>query len=539
MKSIISISFVFLFSFHISYSQDWKQYPYNPENALISFPKDEGYHQEEKTEWWYTFARLKGKETGTEYTVMFTFFHRDTLVFDGLRIFNISNETTKEFFHDAKPVNYNSNATDHLDIEAEIYGQNRVETWKTKSDSNGTLIPFNYAINAKAPFGSIDLDFDVVKRPLIVADSGFLYQGVKNYTYYYSFTEIDVSGEISLNGITESVEGTAWFDKQYGNFHPEVEEKYEWLSLKLSNGIDINLWEIFNQDFDVPKTPEYKQFNCYINDSTTLNTIDFNIERLDYFYSPDSARIYCRKFLISEPVLDLKIIVEIANPNCEPSFPFNFYEGPLKISGKVAGVDVDGFGFGELLHTYEKPEVEFIYPNDIWNRDSLIRWKVLNPDFGRPLTFDLYSKTPKTEYKLIDKTISDTFYQLNTSDFNQDSLYSFLLISHSANDFFTDSTETGYIRPLSVDEYKMGEIISIYPTLFNQNIIIESKQGVLTGNTHIYILGQDKTVVFDKKIKSATGKIQLNLKYLPDGIYFVNIVKEGEIFSKKIIHVGK
>ena len=533
------VLFVFISAFAQSYSQDWKHYPFTPQNTLISFPKDEGYHHEEKTEWWYTFAKLKGKETGTEYTVMFTFFYRDTLFFDGLRIFNISNENTKEFFHDAKPVNYNINATDYLDIEAEIYGQNRVETWKTKIDSNGTLLPFNYTLKAKAPFGSIDLDFDVVKRPLIIADSGFLYQGVKNYTYYYSFTEIDISGKLSLNGVTESVEGIAWFDKQYGNFHPEVEEKYEWLSLKLSNGIDINLWEIFNQDFDVPKTPEYKQFNCYINDSTDLHTSDFKIDRLDYFFSPDSARVYCRKFAITEPTLNLNIIVDIANPNCEPSFPFNFYEGPLLVSGKVGDVEVNGFGFGELLHTYEKPKVNFIYPVEILNRDSLVKWEVFNPDFGRPLSFDLYSKTPKTEYKLIDEAISDTFYQLNTLDFNQDSLYSLLLISRSANDFFKDTINTKFIQPLSIDNNNINDNIEVYPTLFDQSIFIDFKNGILNKNTNIFVLGQDNTVVFNKKIIPAIDKLKLELGYLPEGIYFLYIINGDKAFAKKIIHVNK
>ncbi len=518
-------------------AQEWKTYPYNPENSIISFPKDEGLHTNEKTEWWYTFAKLKGKETGNDYTVMFTFFYRDTLFFDGLRIFNISNETTKEFFHDAKPVNYNTNSVDYLNIEAKIYGQNRVETWKTKADSNGILIPFNYKLKAKAAFGAINLDYNVIKRPLILADSGFLYQGSKNYTYYYSFTEIEVNGELTLNGITEPVEGIAWFDKQYGNFHPEVEEKYEWLSLKLSNGIDINTWEIFNKDFQVPQTPDYKQFNCYIDDNTSLNTYDFKIERLDYFYSPDSARVYCKKFLLTEPKLDLNLEVEISNPNCEPSYPFNFYEGPLKIKGKVGDENITGFGFGELLHTYNKQAIEFKYPNTKWNRDSLIKWSISNPDFGRPVTYDLYSRTFNTKYILIDSTLTDTSYTVAPSDFSQDSLYQFLLISSSPGNFFKDSISTEFYMPISVFEENNSDI-KVFPTIFSNSIIVERESTIPSENTNIVIVSDINRIILKKRLKMNSSRMKLYFNNLPDGLYVIYVSDRGIVYSKKIIHVS-
>ncbi len=535
MKLLLFIS-VFLTLLSQASAQDWKHYPYNPEHSLISFPKDEGHHTEEPTEWWYTFAKLKGVETGNEYTAMFTFFVRDTLFFDGLRIFNISNENTGEFFHDAKPVNYNANATDHLDIEAEIYGQSRVETWKTKTDSTGKLIPFNYNLKAKAPFGSIDLDFDVVKRPLILADSGFLYQGSKNFTYYYSFTEINVKGRLDLEGTNEKVEGKAWFDKQYGNFHPEVEEKYEWLSLKLSNGIDINLWQIFNNKYEVPKTPEFRQFNCYIDDSTAMNTTEFSIDRLEYFYSPDSARTYCKKFLIKEPNLKLKLIVEVANPNCEPSFPFNFYEGPLDISGTVDGTDVTGFGFGELLHTYEKPRIEFVYPIDPWNILKPIQWKILNPDFGMPIFFNIYSKTPNTDYQLLKGNFTDSIFTVNPANFNSDSSYSFLLKYYSVDSFFLDTISTKrFYRPLS-NTQAQKESIKIYPTLFANKLTVQNINTVFTTGTKIALISENSQIIFERILKQNTDKITINTENISKGIYILIITKGDSFYSKKIIH---
>lgn len=535
MKQVFGFIIFFIFISTL-YSQDWKIYPYQPENSFINFPKDEGRHDNEPTEWWYTFANLKGNETGIDYTVMLTYFYRDTLIFDGLRILNISNETTGEFYHDALPVNYKNNSIEHLELEAEIFSKNRTEYWKTNRDDNGDLIPFNYSLHSKSDFGEINLNYDVIKRPLILCDSGFLHQGYKNYTYYYSFTEIDVTGELTLNGVTETVTGTAWFDKQYGNFHPEVEEKYEWLSLKLSNGIDINLWNIFNLSNQVPDNPKYRLFNCYINDSTTYNTSKFTIERLGYFYSPDSSRIYCKKFRIIEDELNLDIIVEVSNSNCEAIIPFPFYEGPITIHGTVGGEIVNGYGFGEILHTYAHPQLEIIEPNQSWNINIPIKWTIKNPDEGRPLFFDIIAQNENDEsYKYLAKGIQDTFYQISTNQLALDSAYSFTIMARSIDTLLVDTIRTGYFYPNSIHELDCQNSYDIYPSPFTNNITIKSKNNELSNGDLIIIHSNDGKQVYKYKLRNTMNEFNIDLGAIESGIYIVNIINENTVWYKKIL----
>lgn len=510
------------------FAQDWKVYPYTPQNSLISFPVDEGYHKDEPTEWWYTFAHLKGKTTNTDYTVMLTFISRDTLVFNGLRIFNISNENTKEFFHDGKPYTYITNATEHQEIKALVLDHN--ESWVTKKDANGNLIPFNYNLKAKSPFGEIDLDMEVIKRPLILADSGFLYQGSANYTYYYSFTSMKIEGTLTLNGNTEEVIGTGWFDKQYGNFHPEVGEKYEWLSIQLSNGMDINTWNIFTTDNKLPESSRYRMFNSYVNDSTFLNTSDFNIERLGYYYSPDSMRIYGRKFRITQNSLDLDIEVTVQNPNCEPLFPFPFYEGPTTITGKVKGENVTGKGFAELLHFYEDPIIEFIEPSTDWNAGIPLKWTIKNPDEGRPLRFDIeLTKNNSTEF--IAENISDTFYFVNSDILKNADNLKFTVTAKSIDELLTGKSVSRNIvsnHNIKIDDF------DVYPTLFDRNLTVKSNYFKI--GTKITLLSQDGKSVYQKVIDRKTNEINIQTKSLKKGLYLLYITYRNSVFVEKLIH---
>ena len=526
--------FSFLFITINVYSQDWKKYPFTPEGSLISFPIDEGRHVEEPTEWWYFFAHLKGEESGNEYTVMFAFFYRDTLFFDGMRIFNITNESTGDFYPDFKLLNYVNNSSDHLEIEANLF--DHTENWVTKQDSAGNLMPFEYNLQAKSSIAALDIDMNVIKHPLILEDSGFLYQGINNYTYYYSFTKIAVNGFLTLNNIKEKVSGIGWFDKQYGNFHPDVEEKYEWFSIQLSNNMDINTWNIFTVDNKLPVDPTYRLLNCYINDSTFYNTYLFNIEHNGYFYSPDSSRIYGKKFKLTEDSLDLNLDIIVRNPKCEPLFPFPFYEGPILISGTVQGKYVTGKGYGELLHIYEFPRLKLIEPSGYWDYKIPIEWSVENPDEGRILTYDLMAKKQEESvYKYLAKGLSKTKFLIDTSDLSLNTGYAFMITARSIDTFLTDTIiSNGFFKPNSIPDNKTFDNIIISPNPFTDILNIKFTANI-SGDYKIELLSSQGIRYLSINLKNGESGVIINTASIKPGIYFLKISTGNKFFIKKIV----
>jgi predicted secreted hydrolase len=406
-----------LISFSITIAQEWKNYPFTPEGSLISFPTDEGWHPDEDIEWWYIAGHLEGTTSGTPYSFMLTYFYFpvDTMgfSFDGFRILNVSNDQTGVFHSETMVLNFDSLATDQLFIDARLF--NFVdEYWRHREEPAGTLLPFEYELSARAGENALSLTMVSQKPPLIPGDDGLFDQGAESYTYYYSLTENRVEGMLTFEGDSEGVSGTAWIDRQYGNFNPHSREKYEWFYLQLSNGMDLNIWNLFTTENIQPAHPAYKHVSVYVDSSRQYTTHDFALERLSWAKMPETENCYAQKWKLTSEQNQMDLTISTLHHNSEVEIPLNFFEGAVSATGTVNGVPVTGRGFAELLKTYEAPRLKITAPGKEWNENHPIRWELLNPDDGLPLFYDLsYSFDEGNTWLLIAGEISDTFYLWN------------------------------------------------------------------------------------------------------------------------------
>ena len=311
---------------HFCNAQDWKVFPYNPSGSKISFPVDEGRHVLEPIEWWYTSGHLTSATQGKTYSFMITYFYYPANTFDGFRILNVTDDATGKFYQDTKPVNYKGLSSEYLDIKASVFAGGE-DTWSNKLNANNNLIPFEYTIKASASTVRLYLNYTSLKRPLILGDNGYLEQGLNNYTYYYSQTRNAVSGKLTLDNVSVDVTGVSWIDRQYGNFNPLTGEKYEWFHVQLSNGMDINLWNIFTKDNAIPDNKKYRILAAYVDEATQYTTSDLKIERLGFNWMPDSAMCYSAKWRLTSTVNKMDLTITTKNGNNEVKWPFRFFEG--------------------------------------------------------------------------------------------------------------------------------------------------------------------------------------------------------------------
>ncbi|MBO6630541.1 MAG: carotenoid 1,2-hydratase, partial [Psychroserpens sp.] len=377
MKFRVQFFLLCFFACTLLTAQDWKVYPYTPAGQ-VAFPVDEGRHAAEPIEWWYTAGHVVGQTSGKSYSFMYTFFHYPQSTFDGFRILNITDDDTGTFYQDVLPLNYTTLSTTGFDIEASVFLAG-IETWRNKVDGGNQPIPFEYELFASTAQAGLDIDLVTTKRPLILGDDGFLNQGIVNYTYYFSQTANTVSGNLTFNGVTEPVVGTAWIDRQYGNFNPLTGEKYEWFSMQLSNGMDLNLWNIFTPDRLIPDDEKYKILSAYVDESTQYTTDDFQIERLAYNCMPDEVMCYSKQWRLTSVVNNIDLVISTLHDNTEVQLPFRFFEGATSVSGTVNGVAVTGIGFAELLHSYEDPAITVTSPIDgTYDPSNAITWDLDN-----------------------------------------------------------------------------------------------------------------------------------------------------------------
>ena len=518
---LLLLTFVVTF---ISQAQDWKTYPYNPAGSLVSFSQDEGRHTSEPIEWWYTSGHITGQTSGKSYSYMLTYFHYPANIFDGFRILNITDDETGTFYQDTQPLNYTTLSTSQLEITASMFFGG-TETWVNKRDASNTIIPFEYVLSAFASFGSLDLEYETLKRPLILGDDGYLNQGDTNYTYYYSQTQNDVQGSLTLNGVTEAITGTAWIDRQYGSFNPLNSESYEWFSIQLSNGMDLNLWNIFTPENTIPENDQYRILASYVDESTQYTSSDFQIERLAFNCMPDEVMCYSKQWRLTSVLNDLELTITTMHDNTEVQLPFRFFEGSTTISGTVNGIAVSGIGFAELLHSYEHPEISILNPiGGTYDTSMPISWQLSNPDEGSPMYYDLeYSIDNQQSFTTIAQNLTEPSYLWDASGLSENDEVWFKISAYSIdgvlnNTIISDASSTVTLSQLEINELN----ISFYPNPVADKLYIKNTQ----------LIGDIKSELFNSKgqlIKSIDLNAysrELNFRFLESGIYFLHIQNE-------------
>lgn len=526
------LTLIALFTVTSISAQTWNTYPYEPAGTALTFPADEGYHPGEPVEWWYTVGHVTGDVTGDEYSYMLTYFYYPSFGFDGFRILNLANDETGEFFPEMAVVNYPTLSTDHLEIEAQqLLGA--TEIWETRRNGNGDLIPFSYHIESEQPNGSINLDYVASKRPLIVNGDGLFDQGLESYTYYYSQTMLDVEGSITFDGFTESVSGIAWIDRQWGSMNPsptETDEQYEWFCVQLDNGMDLNIWNIFDADGMIPDTSTYRLVSIYANGSTDIHSHDFTMHRTAYSYLPDSSRVYSQQWNFVLDDIDL-VITTLYN-NSEVTLPFRFYEGTTTVTGTVGGVTVTGVGFAELLHDYDIPEMQLTFPTEsgYWAGTDNITWELLNPDGGREVYYDVeYSLDNKVTYNLITSNLTETMVEwdgdgiaFGTECWIRITGYSVdqtLIGTHEMDGPFT----FGYV---GIDEQNASDIhVLIYPNPSSEGTVTIQFDGEPTELSSIEMQDVGGRTIIRKEIEKSVSneKFLLDVSEIPSGMYLINI----------------
>jgi len=522
-------------SFFSSFSQDWKSYPYNPVGSQISFPDDEGHHIDEPIEWWYSTGHLTGNTSGKNYSYILSYFYYPYQGFDGFRIFNITNEDSGEKYFDTKPVNFIELSTEKLFLEANSFFLPKKESWKNKLDTDSEILPFEYEVIAASNNAEIQLDYDTYKRPLIIGDNGKVDQGSNSYSYYYSQTGINVTGSINFNGNSENVKGKAWIDRQYGTFNPLVDEKYEWLSIQLSNGMDFNIWNLFNENNEIPDDIKYVLLSAYVDENTQYTNGNFKLDRLKYFCTNDDEMCYSSQWRLTSEINEIDLLISTRRDDSEVSLPFRFYEGSTTISGTVNGIAVTGIGFAELLHSYEKPDLEITYPVDgSYNTSENISWQVKNPDDGNPLYYDvLYSIDNQNSFVTIAEGITDPFFKWEDSDANEGMSIWFKIIAYSVDKSLsgTEISSMSSTVTLAVEEFEIKEMV-LYPNPVNSMINIDLPDLTSTVNYTISDIN-GRTLLTDEV--NNVSELQIDIQNLEAGLYLLKLRKDRSILNFKFL----
>ncbi len=353
----------------------------------IVFPRDDGPH-DRLTEWWYYTGHLRSEDDrrfGFEYVI----FRGERGDFPPVWASHlaITDESNQTFDYaqrteigpqvDRSPRD-GSGEPAGFDLSLSGIDPTDPSTLRRSPWTMGSAIARNEASKLTAsadPSEStvtsgerrlgLDLTTRPTKPPALHDTDGWIDFGPAGGSYYYSRTALEAAGTLYLGSDTFAVDGTAWFDHQWGDFITVGGGGWDWFAINLDDGTDITLSQVRDADGSYPLV--YGTIVDARGTTRHLEGNDFTIEATQRWTSPTTGATYPAAWHITLPgdglVIDLVPAVADQELDTRPSTGVVYWEGSQRVTaqrgslhsrgyvqlGGEAYVELTGYGPGGLL----------------------------------------------------------------------------------------------------------------------------------------------------------------------------------------------
>jgi len=321
--------------------------------ALV-LPRDHGAHPEVKTEWWYLTANLRDGG-GRRYGVQVTFF-RSGLDPDppaagdsplrarqAVAAHVAIADVERGAFRHAERVGradgaFSGFATD--DLRAWL------GDWQLERRTDDTLVA---QVADRAAGIGVGLGYRPAKPLVLQGVGGYSQKGADpgNASAYLSWTRLEVSGTLVLDGRELAVVGEGWFDHEWGSSQlGEGVAGWNWFSLRLEGGSELMVYRLRRAD---GSSDPYSSGTLVRPDGSTrrLGVGEVVLEPTGWWTSPATGGRYPSGWRLAVPSeqLDLRVapLVPAAELDGRGSTGVVYWEGPVEVSGSHRGE-----GYAEL-----------------------------------------------------------------------------------------------------------------------------------------------------------------------------------------------
>ena len=297
---------------------------------ILTFPDDEGRHEDANTEWWYFNGHVKA-EDGKRYAFM-TSYTMNNIKY--MVIVDITGQKHYAVLDNKHEVKYSK---DKIDLK---YGDS---WWKQLQKL------FTYEMHNQ--YGEIRLDLHLasLKPPLILGEGrqGKVPMGIGGYSYWYALTHLNIQGELKLGNEKKFIKGKGWMDRQWGSWNWFGFGKWKWFSIQLDNNIEFEVFKIYELITNRALTSE---FHIVHEDGTSEVFDNFKVVDLGHWRSPLTGETYSMgwKIKVSDPKFDIELVVKPYFR--EQEIVKGFWEGSCKVTGIMDGAEVSGLSFVELFN---------------------------------------------------------------------------------------------------------------------------------------------------------------------------------------------
>lgn len=320
----------------------------------FSFPKDHFEHNEYRTEWWYFTGNLSTSD-GRRFGYQFTIFRNgilpgaddDSVVFSQKSLFSIhigiSDIQNQKFYSFERYARGLDGLAGSDETEKRIYIE-------------GNEILFDFSKGGESPglqINSLTDDFRISfklipgKKMVLHGDKGLSKKSNKpgNASYYYSYTRLTTTGEITLKGEKYKLSGNSWMDREWSTSALESDQKgWDWFALQMEDGSDLMYFRLrdstgatnFQKGTFIRKDGSYQVFTGD----------DFNITTIAN--SEIDGIVYPMEWEIEIKPLNFLFGISVAMKNQVHPFRLSYYEGAINVVRKKGKDISSGVGYVEL-----------------------------------------------------------------------------------------------------------------------------------------------------------------------------------------------
>ncbi len=296
----------------------------------FKFPKDHGPHSSFRIEWWYLTANLKGEDE-RDYGIQWTLFR------SALKPFETDNWQSPQLWmgHAAVTTAENHYSTERLarggigqaGVTAEPFSA-WIDEWAMQGEDLDVL-----SLTASGPDFGYQLSLRANGPLVLHGDNGFSVKSRDGQaSFYYSQPSYEVSGTLHLPDKDVSVTGTAWLDREWSS-QPLAEDQsgWDWFSLNFDGGDQLMAFRLRGERGDFTSA-------TWINAGGQTTALpDGAILLTPLETTSVSKRTIPTRWRVELPERDLDVEVTALNPNSWMKTRFEYWEGPVLITGSHIG----------------------------------------------------------------------------------------------------------------------------------------------------------------------------------------------------------
>jgi predicted secreted hydrolase len=335
----------------------------------VELPRDDGPH-DRLTEWWYYTGHLRddgGGRWGFEFVIFRA--ERGDFPVSWASHLALTDETGNAFHYaqraeigpqvDRSPVDaagvptgFDLSIVGSDPARPETFGQ---PPW-TMAGADGADRLTATLSDAEAATAGLDagmtmqLDLAATKPPALHDEDGWIDFGPAGGSYYYSRTAMTAAGSLTLGDRTLAVEGSAWFDHQWGDFIAVGGGGWDWFAINLDDGTDLTISLVRDAEGNYPLV--YGTLVDASGRTRHLSDATFTIDVTDHWTSPHTGAEYQAGWLIRLPEEDLEIELEptVADQELDtrPTTGVIYWEGSQVVRATRDGAPLGGDAYVEM-----------------------------------------------------------------------------------------------------------------------------------------------------------------------------------------------